>query len=315
MKKKSLKIISIVIGLLLTILIAMPFIMLHMGIGIDNPGKGPKSIPEDISSAYPEARIWADSLRKANLLKDTFIYNNEGLRIHALYAEAPLPTSKTAVIVHGRTDNAVGMLRLGHMYHLRLGYNILLPDLQYSGLSEGNAFQMGWLDRIDVIQWMEVANHIYGGNTQMVVHGISMGAATTMMVAGEPQPDYVKCFIEDCGYTSVWDEFSHVLKRDYGLPSFPILHLSSKLCKIRYGWSFQEASSIIQVEKCKLPMFFIHGDKDDFVPTWMVYELYEAKPQPKDIWVVPEAAHDDSYRMYQKEYTEKVKEFTDKYIQ
>lgn len=66
---------------------------------------------------------------------------------------------------------------------------------------------MGWLDRKDVTQWMEVANRIYGDSTSMVVHGISMGAATTMMVSGEPQPDYVKCFVEDCGYTSVWDQF------------------------------------------------------------------------------------------------------------
>lgn len=62
-------------------------------------------------------------------------------------------------------------------------------------------------------------------------------------------------------------------------------------------------------------MFFIHGDKDDYVPTWMVYELYNAKPQPKELWIVPDAGHDDSYRLYRKEYTEKVKQFTDKYIQ
>ena len=314
MKKKGLKITFAVIGLLSVFFMAMAFVMLKMGVGIDNPGRGPINIPNGISSHYPEARKWADSLWNAKILKDTFIYNEKGLRMHAFYAPAPSPTSKTAVIVHGRTDNATGMLRLGHMYHQHLGYNILLPDLHYSGLSEGDAFQMGWLDRKDVIQWMDVANHIYGDSTQMVVHGISMGAATTMMVSGEPQPEYVKCFVEDCGYTSVWDEFKFVLQRDYKLPAFPILHLSSMLCKIKYDWSFQEASSTEQIRKCHLPMLFIHGDKDDLVPTWMVYELYEAKSQPKELWVVSGAGHDDCYPFDKKEYTEKVKQFTDKYI-
>lgn len=313
--KKVLRITFIVLALLLTILVVSPFVMLEMSIGIDNPGQGSVQLREGISSHYPEARDWADSLQNAHILKDTFIYNEKGLRMHAFYAAAPTPTNKTAIIVHGYTDNATGMMRLGYMYHKQLGYNILLPDLHYSGLSEGDTFQMGWFDRKDVIQWMKVANAIYGGNTQMVVHGISMGAATTMMVSGEPQPEYVKCFIEDCGYTSVWDEFSHVFKRDYKLPAFPLLHLSSQLCKWMYGWSFQEASSVNQVKKCTLPMFFIHGDKDDYVPTWMVYKLYEAKPEPKECWIVPEAAHDDSYRMYKETYTEKVKQFTDKYIQ
>ncbi len=315
MKKKLLKTIWTVAVILLAVLFIAPFAMLNMSIGIDNPGKGLSRIPEGISSQFPEARKWADSLQQTGILKDTFIYNPKGLRMHAFYAAAPSPTTKTAVIVHGYTDNATGMLRLGHLYHQRLGYNILLPDLHYSGESEGDAFQMGWLDRVDVIQWMQVANAIYGGNTQMVVHGISMGAATTMMVSGEPQPAYVKCFVEDCGYTSVWDEFAHVFTRDYKLPAFPLLHLSSALCKLKYGWSFREASSLEQVKKCTLPMLFIHGDKDDYVPTWMVYPLYEAKPAPKELWVVPDAAHDDSYPMYQQEYTEKVRQFTYKYIQ
>jgi fermentation-respiration switch protein FrsA (DUF1100 family) len=183
------------------------------------------------------------------------------------------------------------------------------------GLSGGNAIQMGWLDRKDVTQWMEVANRIYGDSTSMVVHGISMGAATTMMVSGEPQPDYVKCFVEDCGYTSVWDQFSKELKAQFGLPQFPLMYTADWLCQLEYGWGFKEASALKQVARCHLPMFFIHGDKDDYVPTWMMYKLYEAKPQPKALWIVPEADHAHSYLFNTEEYTQKVKAFVDKYIQ
>ena len=135
---------------------------------------------------------------------------------------------------------------------------------------------MGWKDRIDVLQWMNIANEIFGDSTQMVVHGISMGGVTTMMVSGEKQQPYVKCFVEDCGYTSVWDEFSHELKASFHLPPFPLMYTTSWLCEKKYGWNFKEASSLKQVAKSQLPMLFIHGDKDTYVPTWMVYSLYEA---------------------------------------
>ena len=156
---------------------------------------------------YPFLEGWIDSLRTTGALRDTVITGAEGERLHAIYAAAPQPTDRTAVIVHGYTDNAVRMLMIGYLYNHDLGFNILLPDLHYHGESEGRAIRMGWRDRLDVLQWMEVANAIFGGNTRMVVHGISMGAATTMMVSGEAQQHYVKCFVEDCGYTSVWDQF------------------------------------------------------------------------------------------------------------
>ena len=263
---------------------------------------------------YPFLRPWVDSLERTGALRDTVILGSEGERLHAIYAAAPRPTDRTAVIVHGYTDNAVRMLMIGYLYNHDLRYNVLLPDLHYHGRSEGRAIRMGWLDRLDVLRWMEVADTLFGGNTQMVVHGISMGAATTMMVAGESQRPYVKCFVEDCGYTSVWDEFSNELKTSFGLPAFPLMHTASWLCDLKYGWNFREASALAQVAKCELPMLFIHGDADTFVPTWMVYPLYEAKPEPKELWIVPGATHAMSYKDYPQEYTEHVKKFVGKYI-
>ena len=178
---------------------------------------------------YPFLRPWVDSLERTGALRDTVILGSEGERLHAIYAAAPRPTDRTAVIVHGYTDNAVRMLMIGYLYNRDLGCNILLPDLYYHGQSEGRAIRMGWKDRFDVLRWMDIANDIFGGDTRMVVHGISMGAATTMMVSGEEQQPYVKCFVEDCGYTSVRDQFSKELKEQFGLPAFPLLDVASWL--------------------------------------------------------------------------------------
>lgn len=305
-------------GLLALIIIALTggsFYMLGYSLTPkDNKGKDIPASYERVRSEYPFIRPWLDSLQTAGALRDTFIINPEGRQLHAIYAAAPVPTDKTAVLVHGYEGNAIRMLMIGYIYNKELGYNIFLPDLQDHGLSGGPAIQMGWKDRLDVLDWMNIANGIFGKNTQMVVHGISMGAATTMMVSGEPQQPFVKCFVEDCGYTSVWDEFSFQLKDMFGLPQFPLMYTTSWLCNAKYGWDFQEASSLNQVRKSNLPMLFIHGDADTYVPTWMVYPLYEAKPEPKELWIVPGATHAMSYKDYPQEYTERVKKFVGKYI-
>ncbi|WP_300698951.1 alpha/beta hydrolase [uncultured Bacteroides sp.] len=324
---------------IIAIIIVASFYMLDYSLNPkSNNGKDIQGSYSYMRNEYPHICQWMDSLLDAGALKDTFIVNPEGVRLHAIYAAAPEPTAKTAVIVHGYTDNCIRMLMLGYLYHKNLKYNILLPDLQNHGLSEGKSIQMGWKDRKDVLTWMDVANDLFqkpfniidtiytpdgrcnicrvkDNKSQMVVHGISMGAATTMMLSGEKSPYYVCCFVEDCGYTSVWDEFSHELKKQFNLPAFPLMYTTSGLCKVKYGWGFEEASSLKQVKKSRHPMLFIHGDADTYVPTWMVHTLYEAKPGHKELWIVPGTAHAMSYKEHPEEYTARVKSFVEKYVQ
>ena len=260
-------------------------------------------------------KTWVDSLLQHNALRDTFIISPDGKELHALYVRASQPSPNTALIVHGYTDNSIRMLMIGHLYSHEMGYNILLPDLRGQGKTLNDHIQMGWFDRKDVIGWMDVVKGIFGDTTNIVVHGISMGAATTMMVSGESLPDNVKCFVEDCGFTSVWDEYVHVMKQDYGLPPFPLLYTTSLYCKWQNGWDFKEASSFEQLKKCTRPMFFIHGDADTYVPTWMVYKLHETHRGEKDLWVVPEVEHANAYWDYTDEYVTRTKAFVEKYIE
>lgn len=264
----------------------------------------------------PELRPWLDSLMQHRALRDTTVLMRPGERHHALYARAPKPTGRVAVLVHGYKDSAVGMLHIAHIYAL-MGYNVLLPDLHAHGRSEGKAVEMGWNERHDVLRWLAVANSLFAdstGTTRQVVHGISMGAATVMDVSGEAVPPYVKCYVEDCGYTSVWDEFSHQLHDMFGLPEFPLLYTTSALCKARYGWSFGQASPLRQVSRCHRPMLFIHGDADTYVPYAMLRRLYDAKPQPKQLWIGRGSAHARSYQDHRAEYTQVVAGFVGKYI-
>lgn len=264
----------------------------------------------------PEIKPWIDSLTQGNLIHDTLVTMQDDEQHHAVFVYAPQPTRKTAVVLHGYHDSHSGMMQIAHIY-ARMGYNVLLPDHHAHGWSEGEMVQMGWKERHDVLRWMAIADSLFSdstGHSEQVVHGISMGAALTMCVSGEDTPDYVKCFVEDCGYTSVWDEFKNELKTQFGLPPFPLLYTANALNKLLYGWSFREASPLKQVAKCQKPMLFIHGDRDTYVQTDMVYPLYKAKSQPKQLWIAKGSKHAESYKDHRQEYTEVVKKFVSQYI-
>lgn len=270
----------------------------------------------------PKLAPWIDSVRAAGAWHDTTI-DIDGRKLHAAYITAPAPTNRVAMLVHGYNDDGIAMLNVGHLYSSVMGYHIIFPDLHAHGQSEGDYIQMGWKDRLDVMRWMDVANDLFKGDsamTQMVVHGVSMGAATVMAVAGETQKPYVKCYVEDCGYTSVYDEFRHeltdtaLLPTPFPLPEFPLLPTASAWAKIRLGWSFKEASMIEAVKRCTLPMLFIHGDQDDFVPSWMAHTLYAAKPNPKEIYIGKGSGHARTLLDHQAEYASRVQDFTSKHI-
>ena len=308
-RKNIIKFIAMPCIAILIICFGASFFMLHYALTPQHRGLNIEESYTEMYNRYPFLEQWVDSLNQEKALKDTVLINKEGKKLHAFYIDAPQPTSKTAIIVHGYTDNAIRMFMIGYLYNRDLAYNVLLPDLQFHGKSEGKAIQMGWKDRLDIMEWIDLAIQKYGSSTSLVVHGISMGAATTMMLSGEEQPAHVKCYIEDCGYTSVWDEFSQEINVRFSLPSFPLIPLTSWLCQQIYGWSFDEASALNAVKKCKEPMLFIHGDEDTFVPTWMVYPLFEAKPEPKELWIVPGVEHAKSYLHFKEEYTQQVANF------
>lgn len=285
----------------------------------------PREHRGDMAAAYrllyqrmPDMKPWMDSLTAHDLLRDTFVMMPSGYKAHALYLRADSAHGRTALLVHGYKDCAVSLSACyGRMFNRDLHYNVLMPDLYAHGLSQGDHIQMGWNDRLDIEHWAKIAHDLFATPTdsvQLVVHGVSMGAATTMCVAGDSVPSYIKCFIEDCGYTSAWDEFEQQLHDQFALPAFPLMYSTSALCRLRYGWSFGQASPLRQVARCRQPMLFIHGGADTFVPTRMVYRLYAAKPQPKALWIAPKSGHARAYMDHPADYTARVKAFVWRYI-
>ena len=238
--------------------------------------------------------------------------NNGDLKLHAYVTKESDQTNIYVIVIHGYMDEAIGMAGYVKKF-AELGYNVLAPDLRGHGKSEGNYVGMGWHDRLDIIDWI---NYIIKNeeNVKIIIFGVSMGAATTMMTTGESLPSNVKLAIADCGYTSAWEQFQYNLKQFFHLPKFPVLYLAEKSCKKHANYTFKEASSIEQVKKSKTPILFIHGDKDDFVPYSMMDELYNATSSPKEKLTIIGASHARSSKVNPDLYWSTVENFINKYI-
>ncbi|SER90714.1 hypothetical protein SAMN04487944_112100 [Gracilibacillus ureilyticus] len=234
------------------------------------------------------------------------------LKLHANIYEQEQMTDKWAIVVHGYGARASVMTRWIRGFYEK-GYHVLAPDLRGHGESEGDYIGMGWHDRLDILQWIDeiLAKN---QNATITLFGISMGGATVMMASGENLPANVKVIVEDCGYTSVQDIFAYQLKDLFKLPKFPVLNAANMVTKIRAGFDLSEASALEKLRKCELPMLFIHGDADRFVPFKMVEEVFAAADTEKEKLIIPGAGHGEAVLVNPKLYWETIWSFIDRYI-
>ncbi len=233
------------------------------------------------------------------------VTSRDGLTLAGVVYDQETESHLWVIALHGYRGSHEGAVHLAQHYY-DAGYNVLTPDLRACGESQGDYVGMGWLDRLDILAWTDWILE-QDPQAQVVIHGISMGAATTMMTAGEETPDAVRVFIEDCGYTTVWDVFSSELALRFGLPEFPLLYTASALSGVKAGYTFTQASALEAVARCEKPMLFIHGTLDDFIPYTMQDRLYVAKPGGNKAKLIAEGAgHGEAMYALGEEYWDTV---------
>ena len=288
-------------------------ILFYISFRLYNFALNPKSSKEGIfnSKDNNEPRFQDTWIYDYKDKEDVFINSFDNLKLHG-YILKTENSDKWAITVHGYTNKAESMSAMAYKYH-SLGYNILMPDLRGHGKSEGSYVGMGWHDRLDILKWIDLIIK-ENKDAKILLHGISMGAGTVMMVSGEELPENVKVIIEDCGYTSAKEQLAYNLKTMFKLPSFPILNFCSLITKIKDNYFISEASAIKQLQKAKVPILFIHGDKDKFVPFCMLDKLYNACSSKKDKLVVKDVGHAKSESLKSDLYWNKVEDFIKPYM-
>ena len=269
-----------------------------------------KANPPVAGASWGEGQNWIASQKFQNVE----MISEDGLKLRAYMIPSGRAEGRAVIVAHGYSGKGKDMGAYAKIYAEQLGYTVLIPDARGHGESEGDYIGFGWHERRDYMQWIDYLIHEMGPEAKIALHGVSMGGATVLMTSGEDLPPKVKVIVSDCAYTSVKAQLAYQLRRMYRLPGFPFVNTASLVTRLKSGYSFGEASALNQVQKAKVPILFIHGDADTFVPFSMMNELYEACRSPKDRFIVHGAGHGTSYDKDKAGYVGRVISFVTKYM-
>ena len=238
--------------------------------------------PGEIYEVFREEMIgWTKEVRSLPH-EDIEITSHDGLTLRGRYyeCEAGAPVE---ILFHGYKGNAERDLCGAVERAFKVRRNALIVDHRAAGFSDGHVISFGINERRDCLGWIEKVIERFGADVKIVITGISMGAATVMMAAGEDLPSNVISVLADCGYTSPKEIICKVVK-DMKLPAkifYPFIKLGAR---IYGGFDLEEASPIEAMKRCSVPIVFVHGDTDDFVPYDMSVRLYNECASEKRLY-------------------------------
>ena len=207
--------------------------------------------------------------------------------LHMCHASS---SHRYAIVCHGYAGRPSDMAPEAYRAQ-QAGVSVLVPAARGHERNDDRYVGMGWLDARDLLNWIDM---IVAGDheARIALFGVSMGGAEVMMASGLELPSNVRCIVEDCGYTSVWDEFAVQMDMQLHLPAVPLLNTASAVCRLGACYGFKESSAVRRLRHARVPMLFIHGTADAFVPFRMLDEVYAACVSPvKERLVVDGAGH------------------------
>lgn len=252
-----------------------------------------------------------DTARKIKC-EDVFIKSHDNFLLHGRYYE----TTKNApvqIMFHGYRSHPLKDFSGGLKLAVDMGYNVLLVDQRAHGESEGRCLSFGILERYDCLAWSKYIVDRCGENTKIILVGISMGAASVLMASALDLPYNVKGIIADCGYSSP-SEIIRKVMRDLKYPEFPLYRFVKLGAKLFGKFDLECASAKEALKNNKIPVLFIHGDDDRFVPCEMSVDNFNACTGQKELCIIPKAGHALSFIAGQEAYIDAVVKFLKKVI-
>lgn len=221
-------------------------------------------------------------------------------------------TDKWVVVLHGYNGSMEDIYDIA-MHYAAEGYNILMPDLRANGESEGSFLGMGWTDRLDVINWIDL---ILEGNpsAQVVIHGVDVGATTALMLSGEPLKSSIKAIVAEGAYTSAWDVTKAEYEARYKWPVFPFMNMMNPVMKVWGGYTLKEADAVKQVKNTQVPILLIHGKNDTYATEDMTNELNMAIASVHEVYTIETGSHGDGRYAEPENYYNKTFEFIGKHV-
>lgn len=238
------------------------------------------------------------------------VRSRDGLKLNGYVLELFPGRQRWMIIVHGYTVSLLASTQYIDVFR-KAGFNILLVDQRRHGGSEGDYTTYGYQEKYDVQAWVNWILEHYGEKSVIGLHGQSLGGGTVLEYLTIAHPN-VRFVIADCPYSDLTELIRHQISKLNKLPAKPLLPLVDKLLHRKAGFRLHQVSPIKAVENSTLPVLFIHGTEDNYVPTYMSREMYQVKPEPKELLLVEGAVHANAYGINPKRYTEVVHAFIEK---
>lgn len=297
-----LKIILIVLFVMAILLAAISEYFLRFALFPGKDEVDTSGLDEDMIRQRAEEK--EQSLLFLESSEDVFIKSVDGLQLHGYLKKAD--SHIYLITMHGYHGFATNNTPLARFLYAN-GINTLVVDQRAHGKSGGRWITMGKMESRDLLSWTDYIRSL-DPEAKIIWHGVSMGSTTVLLAAGE-NPENVTAVISDCGYSTLYGEFATQMKAMFHLPPFPILNIISLWSEIRTGLAFSDVDAVKAMRKTKIPVLFIHGDADGFVPTSMVYELFEAAGSEKELWMTGGVGHALSLTVFKDEYCNRVLSF------
>lgn len=237
---------------------------------------------------WEDMTVWATAVRNMPF-QQLEITSFDGLKLRGRFYEYA-PGAPIEMMFHGYRGDSERDMPGGVQRCFKLGRSALLIDQRCAGDSEGKTITFGINEHRDCLQWVDYIVERFGPDVKIILTGISMGASTVLMAAGRPLPANVIGVIADCGYSSP-KEIIQIVIRKMGLPvkpSYPFVKLAARLYG---GFRLESYSPMEAVKQSTVPIIFIHGQDDDFVPCRMSEQMYEACTARKRLLTIPGAGH------------------------
>lgn len=237
--------------------------------------------------------------------EEVSILSFDGLKLYGKYYANN--SNKTIILVHGYRSNGMHDFCGAVKFYYDYGFNILLIDQRSHGRSEGNLITFGVKESFDVKDWAEFLNKKYGPEA-IVLSGISMGGGTVAFALKRGLPENVKCVISDCGFTSPAAIISKVGYDRFKINANFYIPFLNVMTHIFGGFSIYE-STVDALKENNIPIIFIHGEKDNFVPVEMSREALNAAGKYGSGVFVKEADHGLSYLVETERVTNEINNF------
>lgn len=264
---------------------------------------------------YVENNLFNEALYNSASKEDITLKSFDGLNLTSTLIMNENPTNKFIVLVHGVSICYVGSLKYFDIFY-KNGFNILIVNQRRHGKSEGKYSTYGFYEKYDVNMWIEYLKSRFGNDIILGLHGESMGAGTVMETI--PLNDSIKFVIEDCGYSNFHEligfQITHAYKNRLVRKILrPSLIFANFFMKTKAKFSMKKIVPIDIVSSTSLPMMFIHGKEDYFVPWYMAVDLYKAKTKGyKELYLVEGAKHAEALEVNKILYEKKIMTFIEK---